>query len=287
MIWTAHKDTRVNLSIGYNCILTITIHSANSRLRGQTSALFVLTKYSNSRFEFIFTNLVRESPRLFTTVQACHRAYETTRMYRDIKLRGAIVRDKQLFLLPSEQIYDKVSGVWNLSSDQGNLGTFFVTNIRVVWHANLAENFNVSVPYMQIKSIVVRDSKFGSALVVSANQQSGGYVLGFRIDPNERLQEVFQEITSLHSIYASNPNFGVVLQMDEKPKPIEDVQITRQMDDVEITGQGSESSDAFAAYYADAGASRVGEPVFEPSLGLAIEKMRDNVTLDGLWKASV
>lgn len=36
------------------------------------------------------------------------------------------------------------SGVWNLSSDQGNLGTFYITNVRIVWFANLAENFNVS-----------------------------------------------------------------------------------------------------------------------------------------------
>jgi Bardet-Biedl syndrome 5 protein len=42
--------------------------------------------------------------------------------------------------------------VWNLSSDQGNLGTFFITNIRLAWHANLAQNFNVSIPYMQVVS---------------------------------------------------------------------------------------------------------------------------------------
>lgn len=44
----------------------------------------------------------------------------------------------------------QIVGVWNLSSDQGNLGTFFVTNVRLVWHANLAENFNVSMPYLQM-----------------------------------------------------------------------------------------------------------------------------------------
>ncbi len=35
-----------------------------------------------------------------------------------------------------------------------------------MWHANLAQNFNVSVPYMQMKSIKIRDSKFGKALVI-------------------------------------------------------------------------------------------------------------------------
>jgi hypothetical protein len=43
-------------------------------------------------------------------------------------------------------------GVWNLSTDQGNLGTFFITNVRVVWFAKLAENFNVSIPFLQMVS---------------------------------------------------------------------------------------------------------------------------------------
>ena len=39
-------------------------------------------------------------------------------MYRDLKLRGALIQNKQLRLLPLEQVYDKINGVWNLSSDQ-------------------------------------------------------------------------------------------------------------------------------------------------------------------------
>ena len=49
----------------------------------------------------------------------------------------------------------QVPGVWNLSSDQGNLGTFFITNVRLVWHANMAENFNVSIPYLQATNIPI------------------------------------------------------------------------------------------------------------------------------------
>jgi len=36
---------------------------------------------------------------------------------------------------------------------QGNLGTFFITNVRIVWHANMNESFNVSIPYLQIVSV--------------------------------------------------------------------------------------------------------------------------------------
>ena len=48
--------------------------------------------------------MVGGSPRIFTTVQAVFRAYETTKLYRDLKLRGAIIRDKTLNLLPHEQV---------------------------------------------------------------------------------------------------------------------------------------------------------------------------------------
>lgn len=39
-------------------------------------------------------------------------------MYRDLKLRAALIQNRQLRLLPREQVYDKINGVWNLSSDQ-------------------------------------------------------------------------------------------------------------------------------------------------------------------------
>merc|ERR1719219_435260 len=112
-----------------------------------------MTKMDGTRFEFIFTSLVKKSPRLFTAVQAVIRAYETSKLYRDLKLRGAIMKNKNLILLPDEELLSKVNGVWNLSSEQGNLGSFFITNIRVVWHANMNESFNVSIPYLQMQTV--------------------------------------------------------------------------------------------------------------------------------------
>jgi len=47
-----------------------------------------------------------------------HRAYETSKLYRELKLRGAIVDNKQLRILPQEQKYNMIDGVYNLSSDQ-------------------------------------------------------------------------------------------------------------------------------------------------------------------------
>ncbi|KAL5006236.1 hypothetical protein ScPMuIL_015042 [Solemya velum] len=282
IIWHSLEHPRVNLSIGFNCVINISTKTAQSKLRGTTEALYVLTKCNNTRFEFIFTNLVPGSPRLFTTVISVHRAYETSKLYRDLKLRGALIHNKSLRLLPLEQVYDKVNGVWNLSSDQGNLGTFFITNVRLVWHANINESFNVSIPYLQMKTVKIRDSKFGVALVVESSQQSGGYVLGFRIDPVEKLQQIVKEIQSLHKVYSSCPVFGVEFDTEEKPESLEELTVEQIQDDVEIEIEGQ--TDAFAAYFADGNKDKDREPVYSEELGLAIEKLKDGFTLSGLWE---
>jgi len=283
LIWVCQRNSRINLSVGYNAVQAINIKTANSRLRGNTQALYVMTKYNNARFEFVFTNLVRQSPRLFTTVQAVYRAYDTSRLFRDLKLRGAIIKEKQLIMLPNEQLYNKVPGVWNLSSDQGNLGTFFISNVRLVWHANTAENFNVSIPYLQMKVVRVRDSKFGPALVVETCQRCGGYILGFRVDPAEQLSAVFQEIQSLHRVFSNTPVFGVDHTTEEKAAPIEQLTVARAQDDVEIVNTDDVNRDASAAYLLEGSKPSEREIELSPELGLAIEKLPDGYTAKSLW----
>ena len=38
---------------------------------------------------------------------------------------------------------------------------------------------------------------------------SGGYVLGFRIDPGAKLHQIAHELAQLHQIYLKNPELGV------------------------------------------------------------------------------
>ena len=126
-----------------------------------------MCKYKKSRYEFIFTSLVRKSPRLFTTAQAVFRAYETTRLYRDLKLRGALLQNKNLVLLPLEKIYEKVNGVWNLSNDQGNLGTFYITNVRLASHDSTRSSIRTSIQRTKgaidaLRSLLVNPQVVGS-----------------------------------------------------------------------------------------------------------------------------
>ncbi|RUS90497.1 hypothetical protein EGW08_001765 [Elysia chlorotica] len=282
IIWHSIEMPRANLSIGFNCVIGLSTRTAQSKLRGAVEALYILCKCNSTRFEFIFTNLVPGSPRLFTSIMSVQKAYETSKLYRDLKLRGALIKDKQVRLLPQEQIYDQVNGVWNLSSDQGNLGTFYITNVRLMWHANINESFNVSIPYMQMKVVKVRDSKFGIALVVETSAMSGGYVLGFRIDPLEKLQATAKMIQNLHKVYSTCPIFGVEFEVDDTPQATEAMTRAPIQDDVEV--EYDNQTDAFAAYFADGNKEKDREPVYSEELGLAVEKLKEGFTIAGLWQ---
>merc|ERR1719506_1877274 len=280
LMWTSAKSARTNLSIGLNCMSGVSIRLVNSKLRGNSQAMFVMTRFNSTRFEFIFTSLVKNSPRLFTTVQAVFKSYESTKLYRDLKLRGAIIRDKELIMLPNEQVYDKIGGIWNLSSDQGNLGTFFITNVQVVWFAVLAENFNVSIPYLQIKSINVRNSKFGQALVIETTALSGGYILGFRVDPPGNLEQLHLQIMNLWKVFSKTPIFGVEYTVQNDHTPEELAPHKRAEDDVQIVEDGM---DPCLLYYADGDKEIDREPTYNQELGLAVEKLREGSTISQLW----
>jgi Bardet-Biedl syndrome 5 protein len=120
------------------------------------------------------------------------------------------------------------------------LGSFYITNVRIVWFANLAENFNVSLPWIQVKNIKVRESKFGTALVIETSDFSGGYILGFKLD---NLDTVYTEITGLYKTYSQNPIFGVECTFEDACGNLDEVTIPRAEDDVSIISTDySESS---------------------------------------------
>lgn len=63
------------------------------------------------------------------------------------------MEENELVLMENEDLYSKIDGVCNLAADEGNLGIFFVTNIRIVWSSSLSQNFNISIPYIQVIKI--------------------------------------------------------------------------------------------------------------------------------------
>ncbi|KAF6205795.1 hypothetical protein GE061_019969 [Apolygus lucorum] len=253
----------------------------SKKLKGTTEALHLLTKSNNSRFEFIFTNLVSGNTRHFTSVMGVHKAYLSSRPYRELKLRGAVVRNKQLAILPLEVISEIIEGVWNLSSDQGNLGSFIITNLRLVWFAEMNENFNISLPYLQVASVKIRESRFGPALVVESKAGSGGYVLGFRIDPSSKLHSITKELVSMCEIFSANPEYGVEYSTTELAVLSESEPI--KMEEVEEI-ETEDHAGVLSAYYSEGQDPESRSPVYNSELGLAIEPLRGGHTLNTLWQ---
>ncbi|XP_075145176.1 Bardet-Biedl syndrome 5 protein [Haematobia irritans] len=295
LIWYSLVHKKFNLSIGYGRIANMNTKITNNKVRGNCLALYILAIGGNTRFEFLFTDVSGETERkntpIFQSIFDIYHLYQRTYLYRDLKLRGAILQSGQLIILPQEQVINKVNGVWNLSSDQGNLGCFVVTNIRVVWYADSNDTFNISLPYMQIANIRIRESKYGPALVVQTAETGGGYVLGFRIDPIERLTEIYKELISLHTVYTENPNFGIVYDQ-YKRKTNKDFNYRKDFKVEEFQEiderQEREINSKLNTYLAE-GSLMVGEekpprePVYCKELGFAMERIRDGYKLKDLW----
>lgn len=107
IIWSSNNTSKLNLSIGFDCIISIEIKISYSNRYGNTQSLNIKSKFGSSKYEFIFSTTNPESPKIFTTFQAVCRNYEVSRPYRDLKLRGAIISDKNLTLLAEEKIISR------------------------------------------------------------------------------------------------------------------------------------------------------------------------------------
>merc|ERR1712232_1506497 len=134
---------------------------------------------------------------------------------------------------------------------------------------------------MGMKSINVRNSKFGQALVIETTASSGGYILGFRADPVDHLEEVHTQILNLWKIFSSTPIFGVDYTVEEKQGDTKENIVPRTEDDVTII-EGDDIEPCLL-YQPDGEKEIDREPVFSTELGLAIEKLKYSSTLQSLW----
>ena len=73
-------------------------------------------------------------------------------------------------------------------------------------------------------------------------------MLGFRIDPADKLQEVCKEIQSLQRVYSSSPIFGIQYENEEEPPTVDELTVDPVTDDVDIVND-DEQSDAFAVSF--------------------------------------
>lgn len=111
---------------------------------------------------------------------------------------------------------------------------------------------------------------------------SGGYVLGFRIDPEEKLHVLYKELISLNEVYSNNPIYGVEYNWSTAKQ--EGAPSSSLVDfDEEAEEPRGEMSSTLISYLAEG--NRVDRPpMYSTELGLAVEAIKDGYTLQKLWE---
>ena len=135
------------------------------------------------------------------------------------------------------------------------------------------------------KNVAVRESKFGKAFVLETSRSSGReFVLGFRVDPMEKFNLLFKEVSSLHQLFSSNPMFGVEYQSEEKQSSLEQLTVPKTIESVKYIGN-KDTSDPLAPYFADSSERVTDNGIyFNDELGLACEVLKDGLTVKKLWQ---
>lgn len=295
-MWHSSHRVRNNLSVGYYGVYNMSVQMVETRLRGHAEALRITARYGSNRFEFFFTHPSEDRRSRLSAVRLVWRAYDTTRIYREVRLRSCAVRDGELLLLKGERLVTRVKGVSNVSSEQGHIGTFFTTNLRLLWCSDTSAEFNISIPFLQIAAMRIQDTEFGLSLMVETTASVDSYVIGFRVDPVARLDQLFKECTSLLNAFKAHPNLGVAVTLQDVTAGNDD-EVSAMLGAAEGASVGPQpreldgenvvqevATDAFAAYYVgigQKGADR--KPEYNASIGLAVEKLRNGVTLQDLW----
>ena len=82
--------------------------------------------------------------------------------------------------------------------------------------------------------------------MIESSELSGGYVLGFRIDPADRLEGIYKEISSLHKTYSESPIFGVeysrsLKNSDDTSRPQNPILALDSFDEIDDTAIGKSS----------------------------------------------
>ncbi|KAJ3211815.1 Bardet-Biedl syndrome 5 protein [Clydaea vesicula] len=201
-----NNDENSDVSIGLTNILNINLNM-------QYLSLNCKFDKRNYFFKIYFVDL-----KFFNEFSALIETYRKTKVYRELLIRKSdLFFNTELVILKKEKIHETVDGVCNLAVDQGNLGTLSITNLRVAWNSTQEQNFNVSIPYLQIEDVKLQKSKYGMALCIKTSSQTVKSMrIGFQIYPEEKLKKLAKLIKACWKSFFKLPYFGIDLADIEK-----------------------------------------------------------------------
>ncbi|XP_049846563.1 Bardet-Biedl syndrome 5 protein homolog [Schistocerca gregaria] len=189
VFWYSETNTGRNVSIGFEKVIAVGRQKIYCGEPDETQVLRLLTYDSPFHREYVFKNAndvynvdhIKVLPDIF-------RAYTSTRSYRDVLYNSDIIENRQLRVLPYEQIFGNVDGVWNLNYVEKPCGTFVLSNIRFIWFADENETNNLSVPFLCVEKVAVVPTEYGHAFHIEVIDEGKVYGWRFKTEPEEKQQ---------------------------------------------------------------------------------------------------
>ncbi|KAF5829681.1 hypothetical protein DUNSADRAFT_15656 [Dunaliella salina] len=217
-MWWSEKKLS-GLSVGYSCVTRLLVQLSSSKLKGATESLHISARHRGRNYEFVFTSLSNTAFQVFSGVARVYSTYDETRLYRDVNLGGANLTggesetDRELDKLAFEQAHSRTGSVRNLCGGEDDVGSLFVSNFRVVWSSCSRPCFAISLPFHQVQNVKVHASEFGPTLMLESSKSSGAYTWNFKVEPEETMDFLFEQITSLWKAHNQEPFFGIDTQV--------------------------------------------------------------------------
>ena len=320
LIWYENGNLKNNFSIGYDTIIDLSEKKTESKIDVDSeiiTSLCIKCKDNDNEYEFLFTSIAEKDINLKTSLSNILKIYEVGRYYRDIKVKGAdivVFKEKKLNQLPDENILNTLNGI-SYINNQGNYpGILIITNLRIVWLSTQYENFNLTIPWIQMSKIQSKsDSKYEKLISVTIKNYFGGNLYNFYIAKSNLFDKILDDMTKAMYYYQEDPLLGVninKLMIDDnkanKPKKDKNELTLQEQHPKKVNKIDEHFKKVVNKYFTDEDEidnnnfngissiyllndyknkqNNINDIVFSKELGCAIEKLPDKVTIDNLWK---
>ena len=304
LIWYNNKNPKINQSIGYDCIENLEKKSSDSMMTGQSNILSINCKVDKNRYELEYRHLSENNHDPYINLTNILKLYEEGRIYREMKQNYEDIINKEnkiLVLLKNEKMMDtfkNISIILNNENDTtnnklNNTGTLYVTNIRIIWINDKNNNFNISVPWIQISSAKGENNpSFGISLKIKLNRLYNNFTILFYSRYDKIDEQFCEDFIKKMTKNLQDPILAISLlrkgneiipdKLKEKIKKIADIVYKEE----EIS-ESNEDEQAGIVYLINEGRnkqSNINDIEFSKELGIACQKLPENVTINDLWK---
>jgi len=319
LIWYENGNLKNNFSIGYDTIIDLSEIKTESKIDVDSeiiTSLCIKCKDFDNEYEFLFTSIAEKDINLKTSLSNILKIYEVGRYYRDIKVKGAdivVFKEKKLNQLPDENILNTLNGI-SYINNQGNYpGILILTNLRIVWLSIQIENFNLTIPWIQMSKIQSKsDSKYEKLISVTIKNYFGGNLYNFYTAKINLFDKILDDMTKAMYYYQEDPLLGVNINklMIDENKPNKQNKDKNEQPQEQPPKKANKIDEHFKKvvnkYFTDEDEidnnnfngissiyllndyknkqNNINDIVFSKELGCAIEKLPDKVTIDSLWK---